>query len=236
MYNKTHLNLDLAEKREIVHRDYLAHCLRWTHIIRHLKVGEIILDLGCADAPLGMMAYTNKFAPKHYVGVDIRQGQVDLAREKLAKAPFQKTLLALDLCTQFGKIPCLPYTKICCLEFIEHIPGDQVEPFLVRVKDLMLPETMLFLSTPCYDGKNQAGNHIKEWTFQELKAVLERHFHLQAVHGTFLSQKDLKRVWSDAEKELFERLYSYYDSNLLALLFAPLHPEVARNAIWRLSC
>lgn len=232
--NKTHLSIDIAEEREIVHRDYLAHCMRWSHVLKHSKRNETILDLGCADGPLAMMLYTNKFSPAKYIGVDIRDSQLELARKKLQNASFDHEFLCLNLVTEFDKIPRLNYDKICSFEFVEHIPGEFVEPFIQNVKGLMGPGTRFFLSTPCYDGKNQAGNHIKEWYFDELKQVLEKHLVIEAVYGTFMNQRDLKECWSPAEADLFDGLHDYYDSNVLAIMFAPLHPEKARNAIWRM--
>lgn len=233
--NKTHLSVDIAEEREIVHRDYLAHCMRWSHVLKHAETSETILDLGCADAPLGMMFYTNKYSPACYVGVDLRQSQLDLGKEKLRQAKFPVSLLNLNLVTQFDQIPKLPYTKICSFEFVEHIPGEHVEPFLVNVKSLMAPSTRFFLSTPCYDGKNQAANHIKEWYFTELKELLEKHFEIEAVYGTFMNQSALKKCWTIEEMTIFEKLHEYYDSNCLAIMFAPMHPAESRNAIWRLK-
>lgn len=231
--NKTHLSIDIAEKREIIHRDYLAHCMRWSHVLKHSERNETVLDLGCADGPLGMMLYTNKFSPNKYIGVDIREGQLEIARTKLEQVDWAE-FLCLNLVTEFEKIPRLSYDKIVSFEFVEHIPGDHVEPFLINVKSLMSPNTQFFLSTPCYDGKNQAGNHIKEWWFHELKEVLERHFTIEQVYGTFMNQRDLKACWAPEEADLFDKLHNYYDSNVLAIIFAPLHPEKARNCIWRM--
>lgn len=232
--NKTHLSIDIAEEREIVHRDYLAHCMRWSHVLKHSKRGETVLDLGCADGPLGMMLYTNKFSPARYIGVDIRQSQLDLAAVKLKNATFAHDFLCVNLVTEFDKIPRLNYDKICSFEFVEHIPGEYVEQFFIDVKSLMSDKTRFFLSTPCFDGKNQAGNHIKEWYFTELKVLLDKHFSIENVYGTFMNQADLKKCWEPEEADLFERLHEYYDSNVLAIIFAPLHAAKARNAIWRL--
>lgn len=233
--NKTHLSIDMAEERQIIHRDYLAHCMRWSHVLKCAERDEVILDLGCADAPLGMMYYTNKYSPLKYVGVDLRESQLEMAKAKLAKAPFPVELLKLNLVTEFDKIPRLNYDKICSFEFVEHIPGEYVEPFLANVAGLMQPTTTFFLSTPCYDGKNQAGNHVKEWYYDELKAVLVKYFVIEASFGTFMNQSALKKVWSPEEMVLFEKLHEYYDSNVLAIIFAPLHAPEARNAIWRLK-
>lgn len=232
--NKTHLSIDMAEDREIVHRDYLAHCMRWSHVLKCVDIGETVLDLGCADAPLGMMLYANKFKPTSYTGIDIREGILETAKAKLAKANFPVELLKLNLITEFDRVPKKDYTVITCFEMVEHIEGQYVEPLLANIASLMSAETVFFLSTPCYDGKNQAGNHIKEWYYQELKDVLVKYFKVEASYGTFMSQRDLKQCWSPEEMVLFEKLHEYYDSNVLSIIFAPLHPAEARNAIWRL--
>jgi len=233
-YNKTHLPMDIAEERMIQHRDYIAHCLRWTHVLKHAKIGQKILDLGCADMPLCMAFYTNKFRPASYTGVEIRQSMLDHAREKLAKAPFPIFYILADLCKDFEKVPKDDYDIITSFEFIEHVPGEMVEPFLVNVKSRMHIETLFFLSTPCYDGKNMAANHIKEWTYEELKALLQKHFQIEKVFGTFINQSAIKQSESGPVLEVFWKLSEYYDSNYLATILAPLFPEKARNCIWRL--
>ena len=80
--DKTQLNIPLAEERQIFHRDYIAHCLRWTHILRNANIGEIILDIGCGDAQLAMTFYTNRFKPTLYVGVDIRNSIINENKDK----------------------------------------------------------------------------------------------------------------------------------------------------------
>lgn len=246
--NKTHLSIDIAEDRQIVHRDYIAHCLRWSHVLRHVDIGETVLDLGCADGPMAMAFYTNKYKPKLYVGIDIRESILEKARKKLEKAPWA-TFKAVDLIHNFDKVPKEAYSIITSFEMVEHIPGETVEPLLKNVATLMNKDTKFFLSTPCYDGVNKASNHVKEWFFEELKEVLQRHFKIEAVYGTFGSQKDLKalhaagnpiamQLMSEIDRvgfSLWELLHEYYDSNFLATIWAPLFPELARNAIWRLS-
>lgn len=247
-YNKTHLPLDLAEDRQIIHRDYLAHCLRWSHVIKHCEIGERVLDLGSADGPMAMALYTNRYKPEHYLGCDIRKAMVEKGREKMKQAPWAE-FLEVDLCKDFNKIPVFNPTIITSFEFVEHIPEVEVEPFLVNVKSHMAEDTRFFLSTPCFDGKNKAANHIKEWTYGELKTLLEKHFIIDDHFGTFMSQKDLKlageqnapwtgeilKSFERSETSLFEALRNYYDSNLLSILFAPLFPSYARNCLWRLK-
>lgn len=234
-YNKTHLALDIAEERMIVHRDYIAHCLRWAHVMKYARIGQNILDLGCADMPLAMAFYTNKYSPERFVGVEIREGMIEKAKQKLVKAPFQIDYIKADLCKEFDKIPLLPYDIITSFEFIEHIPLELGKEFLKNVASIMNNETLFFLSTPCYDGKNKAANHIHEYYFEELKELLEKHFTIDRVFGTFINQAAIKAVAPEAVVHVFEQLREYYDSNYLATIFAPLYPEHARNCIWRLK-
>lgn len=234
-YNKTHLPIDTAEERMIVHRDYIAHCLRWSHVMKHARIGQTILDLGAADFPLAMAFYTNKYRPARFVGVEIRDLMLTKAKEKLNRAPFPIDYIQADLCTEFSKVPKHDYDIITSFEFVEHIPGGEVGKFLSNVRQLMSLETTFFLSTPAYDGKNMAENHVKEWYFEELKTELEKHFTVEAVFGTFINQSAIKSNGSPAVLEVFEKLRAYYDSNYLSTIFAPLYPEVARNCIWRLK-
>lgn len=254
-YNRTHLPIDVAEEREIVHRDYIAHVLRWSHVIKNCEIGERVLDLGSADGPMAMALYTNRYKPQLYMGCDIRNAMVEKGREKMKQAPWAQ-FLEVDLCKNFENVKA-QYTVtpsiITSFEFVEHIPEVEVEPFLINVKSMMNADSRFFLSTPCYDGKNKADNHIKEWTYQELKDLLLKHFTIEDHFGTFMSQKDLKKALEEnniyanrilsqfanlnegPQESLFEMLRNYYDSNLLSILFAPLFPSYSRNCIWRLK-
>jgi 2-polyprenyl-3-methyl-5-hydroxy-6-metoxy-1,4-benzoquinol methylase len=231
--NKTHLSISQAEDREIVHRDYLAHCMRWSHVLKNVEIGETVLDLGCADAPLGMMLYANKFRPDRYVGVDIREGILETAKAKLSKANFPVELINVNLITEFNRVPKYDYTVITSFEMVEHIHQQFVEPLLKNISEIMSDKTTFFLSTPCFSG-SKAGNHVYEWRYQELKDVLVKYFKVEANYGTFMRQAALKQVWTPEEMILFDKLHEYYDSNVLSIIFAPLHPEVASNCIWRL--
>ena len=58
--DNTHLSIDQAEARGFIHRDYIAHCLRWTHVSKYLhlqaryKTARVI-DIGCGkDMPLAL--------------------------------------------------------------------------------------------------------------------------------------------------------------------------------------
>jgi len=234
-YNKTQLNIDKAAEREIVHRDYIAHCLRWTHILRHAKMGMNVLDVGCGmNLPLAMMFYTNKFKPKYYCGLDIR------TKFEKSKADFNfrvDTLGGFDVTKEsdWDKLESarISWDIVSCLEVIEHMPKSAGLRLLENLSVYSSKKSIIFLSTPCYNG-SKAGNHIYEWGYDELRMELQRMFTIEAHYGTFASQRDLLPHATPAEKEVWNNLKPYYDSNLLSILLAPAHPQFSRNCIWRL--
>ena len=40
---------------------------------------------------------------------------------------------------------------------------------------------------------------------------------------------------TDNEREMFDRLNEYYDSNLVSNIMAPLFPKYSRNCLWVLK-
>jgi SAM-dependent methyltransferase len=231
-FNKTQLYIDKAAEREIVHRDYLAHTLRWTHILRHAKIGMKILDVGCGvNTPLAMMFYTNRYKPDLYVGLDIRKDFQEHAFN------FEHELIGGFDATNEAYWEQIPHVWawdiVTCLEVIEHMEQEDGLRLLENLAAYCSPRSLVFLSTPCFNG-SKAANHIYEWTYSELRENLETDFTIEAVHGTFASQRDILPVLSSEERRVFDMLRTYYDSNLLSIMLAPLHPEHSRNCIWRL--
>lgn len=235
-FNTTQLYIDRATERGIVHRDYLAHCLRWTHILKHAKVGQRILDVGCGvNTPLAWTMYTNKFKPGIYVGLDFRKsfdtdptafnfpvelrGGFDVTSEKAWDDLYLNYVDNWDIVT--------------CLEVIEHMEREDGVKLLENLSHALGRNTLLFLSTPCFNG-SAAANHVYEWKYAELRDELRNYFKMEAVYGTFASQSELLPFTTLEERAVFNSLKEYYDTNLLAVLLAPLHPDRSRNAIWRL--
>lgn len=248
-YNKTQLELARATERNIVHRDYMAHALRWTHIVKNSKMDMKVLDVGCGtDVPLCWTMYSNKFRPKLYVGLDIRKD----CRVDMSTFPFEAHFVSNfdvtkvesfeePITTRF-KTPVgnlimpgpydIKWDLAVCLEVIEHM--DKGDGLKLLDNLAMLNTDKLFLSTPCFNG-SKAANHIYEWRYDELKEELLQRFNILAHYGTFASQRDVKPFLNNSELELFERLRAYYDSHFLSTVFAPLYPHASRNVIWRLK-
>jgi hypothetical protein len=45
--DNTHLSIDQAEERGFIHRDYIAHCLRWTHVAKWMGNPKHRKDCTC---------------------------------------------------------------------------------------------------------------------------------------------------------------------------------------------
>jgi 2-polyprenyl-3-methyl-5-hydroxy-6-metoxy-1,4-benzoquinol methylase len=227
MINKTQLNIGLAEKRQIIHRDYLAHCFRWSHIVKHARIGQTWLDIGCGDFPLAMMLYTNRYKPKSYTGIDMRKLKDQIPKTNFSIKFIQGDFIDVEISGKFD--------NIVCLEMLEHVEKKHGQKVLAKIAQIANKNTKIYLSTPNYDGKHKAGNHVHEWAYVELMRELNKHFKIKDCYGTFASQKDIVSKLSSNEMETFKAMEQYYDSNLLSIMFAPMHPHESRNILWVLS-
>jgi len=231
--NKTQLYIDNAEERGIIHRDYIAHCLRWSHIVKWMaklrRRDEFsVLDIGCGDFPFLRTLYTNKIKPHYYLGIDAR----DMNGRQGVEPNFEHEFEQVDFIDHVPECKYGDWDTIVFLEVIEHVSKESGIKMLENIKTAMGPETVLFISTPCFNGK-AASNHVYEWEYEELKAQLESMFEIEDHYGTFASQKDLEPHLSEDEKNVYERMKEYYDSNFISVLMAPLYPQHSRNVIYR---
>lgn len=241
-FNKTYLSLDNAEERGFIHRDYIAHCLRWTHVVKFLYSNSSyksanILDVGCGrEVPLAKMLYSSRLAPKLYVGVDV--GSISPPQWLLDQKKFPLKLHEKLNFIEVGDLfKDLEFNLIICFEVLEHMEHDDGVRLLSTLKRHMTETTTCFISTPCYNGE-KADNHVYEWRYGELKAELvNQGFKIINHWGTFASLKDYAESFRFNSEwwYLFNRLRGYYDTNYLATIFAPLFPEQSRNVLWEIS-
>lgn len=252
--DNTHLSINTAEERRLLHRDYIAHCLRWSHVARHLHHGQLykrahILDVGCGrEVPLARLLYSNRLIPVtgSYTGVDYNKLEMP---EMLAKAKFPIKLQGqCQFPRQFEKVGdkhkhFIGYDVITCFEVAEHIEPADTLLLLEGITGHLNKDGIAFLSTPCYDPQTGAAdNHVNEMSYWAFGAMI-RHagLHINDVFGTFASIKDYKEELSRNNSpygdlaEAFNRLRQYYDTNYLATIFAPLFPEQSRNCLWEVS-
>lgn len=239
-YNMTELDPDTAFERHVYHRDQFAHYLRWTHVLKLADIGMKILDFGCGSGNMYEVFYRNRFKPARFLGLDVRKQTVDKTREKFPQAEWATQDL-VNMTESYGK----DWDIITSFEVAEHIGKQNVPKFLENIANHCNENTIVLLSTPCYDEKvGAAGNHtydsgdgrgvaVQELSYDEMKSLLEERFEIVEHYGTFASQKDYKEHLTASEKEVFDKLTKYYDSNLVANIFAPLVPQHSRNVIWK---
>ena len=241
-YNKTQLTPQQEFERHIYHRDQFAHYLRWSHILKVAKIGQKILDFGCGSGEMLEVFYRNKYRPAQYLGLDIRTKTINDNNEKFAKLDFAEFRQA-DLCQEeldLGQT----FDIITCFEVMEHIGHDNADAFLDNIAYHCDENTRVYLSTPNYDPKvGAAKNHllgpdeeIGEWDHFELQEKLSEYFDIEAKYGTFASMKDYKKDLEGWQKEMFEALKDYYDTNMISVIMAPLvDASKARNCLWVLK-
>jgi len=257
--DNTHLSIDQAEQRGFIHRDYLAHCLRWSHVMKDLGIGQAyknsrILDVGCGkDVAFAKTLYSSRFIVEHFLGVDVNKpsslnmqpfhtgrfpidvfGSTDFADDEDVQLDLKDNELIVN--GQCFKMPNI----LTCFEVIEHVEPKHAIGILNRMLAILkLGKGTAYISTPCYDAHvGAAANHVNEITHEALGAKLEDlGFYIEGVWGTFASIRDYKHRLAEQEglPELFEKLRAYYDVNYLATVFAPLFPSESRNCLWKLK-
>lgn len=240
LYDKTHLSIDTAEERLIQHRDYIAHALRWSHICKFLMQRKRyatarILEAGCGrELPLPRLIYSNRMSGAQYVGVDMNILDVPAMLDKAAETGKMGIWIMPQTDAGLVKPEHLPWAPniLVCLEVFEHVHPEYGLRLLKNLYALAEPGADFFFSTPCFNG-SAADNHIAETNYHPMGAILERvGWNIQMHYGTFASQTDYLPHMNPGELRVFTQLSQYYDSNLLAVMFAPLFPQYSRNCLW----
>jgi hypothetical protein len=210
----TYLSIDTAEGRGFIHRDYIAHCLRWTHVVKRLYERKSyqttrLLDIGCGrELPLAKTLYSSRLSPQMYFGVDAGPiNDEDLSvLTKTGKFPLKvwehTNLLELDRedvelpeqsqpPPELAKVP----NMVTCFEVLEHVEPSMMHEMLEHVKKLTSPDCRYFFSTPCWNRQDCAANHVNEMLYEALGYVFEMHgFNVEHVYGTFASIRDYEHL------------------------------------------
>lgn len=246
-YNTTDLDPKKAFERHVFHRDMFGHYLRWTHILKEVKIGEKICDFGCGNGNLAEVLYRNKYKQETFLGLDIREKTIEQAKEKFEKVEWIN-FAAVDLCKNDYPYKEIQADRVCSFEVLEHVGKQNGFTFLQNFKDCGNEDAIYYLSTPKYDDQvGAAGNHtydsgdgrgkaVQEFGYEELYSLLEESgFEIIDHFGTFASQRDYKPFMNEWQLEMFKHLKQYYDSNLVSNLMAPFFPEQSRNILWVLK-
>jgi 2-polyprenyl-3-methyl-5-hydroxy-6-metoxy-1,4-benzoquinol methylase len=245
VYDKTQLHMLQGMNLMRIHRDYLAHAIRYEFLIQRIKQSgpeAMVLDIGCGDVPLMRAMRSSMLRPRFYLGVDVRPRMIEKVttyyRDHKVHFPFD--VRYMDFTEADPKLLGLKWTQVVCLEVIEHMPRGRGEMLLQNIKSALSQGGTGYISTPCFDGSRKAQHHRYEWDRSELEnALIQLGFKIENVWGTFGNVHDLKRVLTPEEKAVWNGLSQanggYYGSIALSLIFSPLHPEAARNCVWEVQ-
>ncbi len=250
-FDKTQLRA--AGHGRTVHRDYLAHALRWNFVAeeinravaypdfalkygwvdKKIKAGLKILDVGCGQdqSLMYVLAARLNTVPKLYVGVDLNR----IAKKSNCK--WAKILDEFDfvgrqaeLLEDYGQ-----FDVITNFEVIEHMGVDDGKRLLLAMRDMLTSTGVLYLSTPVFNG-SAAANHVHEYTIPELDAQIRScGFRVVGRYGTFASKPEIKATLTVAERQVFDKLEQWFGGEVLSNIFAPLHPDHSRNNLWVLQ-
>lgn len=246
-YNTTDLDPQTTFERHVFHRDQFAHYLRWTHILKEAKIGEVVVDFGCGKGNLLEVFYRNKWRCEKYVGIDIRKKTIEQAQEKFSMVDWAE-FIADDLIENSYDYSIFKADKVCSFEVAEHIGKQNIQKFLSNFMACGKSMAKYYLSTPNFDENvGAAGNHtydsgdgrgisVQEFGHKELEEeIIKAGFIVYKKYGTFASIRDYKPLMNDWQKNMFDALKEYYDSNLISNIMAPFFPEQSRNTLWVLK-
>lgn len=238
----TFLSLDNAEERGFIHRDYIAHCMRWSHVIKVLTAnkryaGACIVDAGCGrEAPMAKTLYSSRLIPTRYIGIDygpIPQETRQLFHSGKFPVTFHERTDFVAFAADTSNHATADF--VTSFEVLEHVEPKHMLQMLDGIRLILKPTGMAFISTPCWDVKSCAANHVNEMRYEALGAVIEDSgFEIVEVFGTFASISEYEPYLAAGHREAFEDLRAYYDVNFLSCVFAPFYPQYSRNCLWQL--
>lgn len=221
-----------------VHRDYAAHFFRWGFAFKRIRYQKTrVLDLGCGqECPLArVLSFRLAAVPALWLGVDLNKIQKPF---KSGWARVMDEFSFIDrheeLIEEYG---AESFDLVTCFEMIEHMHPDDGLKLLRNAAGLTSTSGEMLLSTPVYNGKKMAANHLHEYGIDELKELIEKSgvWTIAKRFGTFASWNDVKKVMSPAERSLYETLHEYYDHEVLSCFLSPKYPDASRNNVWVLQ-
>jgi 2-polyprenyl-3-methyl-5-hydroxy-6-metoxy-1,4-benzoquinol methylase len=225
-----------SAKAMTVHRDYAAHWFRWGFAHRFHKKGVRSLEVGCGqDQPLiKVLCHSQAHVPSLHVAVDLNAIKKKTA---IAWVRTHDEFNFVDDWKKLGKEHGLAtFDVVTCFEVIEHMSKPDGRRLLAGIHALLKKGGTALVSTPVYNEKHMAANHLHEYRFQELQEELEAAgFVVRSVHGTFMTSQAIKRVCTKEERALVDELSAFYSWDVLANFLAPKYPAAASNCCWVLS-
>ena len=206
------------------------HVHRYQEALRYINPNDIILDIACGTG-FGTDIIAGK-TKGMVIGGDIAADAIDECRRHWQKSNLEFRVLdgtKLDFPDQY-------FNKIVSFETIEHT--GQYRDMIAEFARVLKPGGQLILSTPNKDVLSPGGiivnpYHIQEFTYEELKQILEASFSDVQLTGQRYIRYD-KRSLRRKTGKLFEKLflsvgigklpYSWRNGIMKAFFGYPLYP------------
>lgn len=228
-----------------LHRDYSAHFFRWSFARRFITAKDNVLEIGCGEEkPLSKILTGGAAAHvDHYVGVDLNKLKESKSQrlDFYGETDFTNPRARKRIIAAHG-----PFDVVVHFEVIEHMPVEAGQKLLSACFESLKPGGVMLMSTPVYDGRRHAANHIHEYYVDELQEATEKAgFTIERRFGTFMDIRHIGKVdpkssdarYDDAEIGAAVRLVKhylsqYFDNDAISNIFGPLYPDHARNNLW----
>ena len=175
----------LVVDQERYDRQLLMSHLCAYRIAAHLACRKRMLEIGCGA---GYGAFYLAHHARDVVAIDVQQPKLEQAerlfrRDNVRFLPAQGSRLAF---------PDASFECVGTFQVIEHIPEAELETFVREIARVLTPDGVLVVSTLNLDHnrKGKAGYvkpsfHVKEFTPEELRALLQRVFPVVDVFGLY---------------------------------------------------
>ena len=182
--------LKMSGHGRTLHRDYTAHFFRWCFARNFITAKDSVLEIGCGEEkPLSKILTGGAAAHvDRYVGVDLNKLKPSNNQRLTFYGEFDFTTKHKQLVKEHGEFDIVVH-----FEVIEHMKVEHGRKLLKAALACLKPGGIMLMSTPVYDGKRHAANHIHEYYADELQKETEKAgFEVVRRFGTFMDIKHLK--------------------------------------------
>ena len=101
-----------------------------------------IIDIGCGQGQL--LAYLNARGYEDLTGIDLSEGQLEIAKSKLPS----EIIICLAEATEFLSSKQNSYDMLFLFDIIEHFPKEKTKQILKIIYDSMSPNGRMIIRTP----------------------------------------------------------------------------------------